>query len=186
MIIQRLFSKTWTHITDPAKRTKKAKELKEKKQIVDKRLDEINAERKEGLEKSAKGENVKFVYDKKGAKIKDPNGNFWTNPVTAEEVEKKAKDKMKDLKEWMNSFQDTTKRTPKPKVKEVEKSVLEKATEKGKEILKNPKTKKWGYLGAGALGGSLAVDGIDAGVKRIKDKKKEKEAKEQILGKRKK
>jgi hypothetical protein len=53
--------------------------------------------------------------------------------------------------------------------------------EKGKEILKNPKTKKWGYLGAGALGGSLAVDGIDARVKKLKDKKREKEAKEQIL-----
>ena len=47
--------------------------------------------------------------------------------------------------------------------------------------LKNPKAKKWGYLGVGALGGSLAIDGIDAGVKKLKDKKKEKEAKEQIL-----
>ena len=30
MIIQRLFSKTWTHITDPEKRAEKVKELKEK------------------------------------------------------------------------------------------------------------------------------------------------------------
>ena len=48
--------------------------------------------------------------------------------------------------------------------------------------LKNPKAKKWGYLGVGALGGSLAIDGIDAGVKKLKDKKQENEAKKQILG----
>ena len=83
---------------------------------------------------------------------------------------------------WSSSIRDTTKRAPKQKVKEIEKGILEKATEKGKEILKNPKAKKWGYLGAGALGGSLAIDGIDAGVKKLKDKKQENEAKKQILG----
>ena len=60
-------------------------------------------------------------------------------------------------------------------------SVMEGLKKKGAELLKNPKAKKWGYLGLGAAGGTLAVDGIDAGVKKIKEKKRENEAKEQIL-----
>ena len=43
---------------------------------------------------------------------------------------------------------------------------------KGEKILKNPKAKKWGYLGVGALGGTLAVYGIDSAVKKAKEKKK--------------
>ena len=82
---------------------------------------------------------------------------------------------------------ETTPRVKKtaPKIKEVEKTGAEKfitgLKEKGKEILKNPKTKKWGLIGTGALGGTMAIEGIDAGVKKVKEKKKEKEAKEQIL-----
>ena len=76
-------------------------------------------------------------------------------------------------------------KTRKPVNKEAEKTGAEKFViklkEKGKELMKNPKAKKWGYIGVGAVGGSLAVDGIDAGVKKIKEKKKENEAKEQIL-----
>lgn len=179
MIIQRLFSKTWTHITDPEKRAEKVKELKEKKKEVEKRLDEINAERKEGLEKSAKGTNWEKYTDDKGKQ----KSRF----INAEEVEKRAKDKKKDLKGWMNSFQDTTKRTPKPSpapkdVRSGFEKTVEVVKEKGKEVMKNPKTKKWGYIGAGSLVGTAAVSGVDAAVKKHKEKKKENEIREKIAG----
>ena len=171
MIIQRLFSRTWTHLKKEEDRKKKTEELKSSRQEINARRDNIQAERAEGLRKSGLGENFEDIYDK-GKKV-------GRKRITAEEVESRYKSQMKDLDHWSSSIRDTTKRTPKPKG--VEKGILEKATEKGKEILKNPKTKKWGLIGAGALGGSLAIDGIDAGVKKAKEKKKEKESKEQIL-----
>ena len=173
MIIQRLFSRTWTHLKKEEDRKKKTEELKSARQEINARRDNIQAERAEGLRKSGLGENFEDIYDK-GKKV-------GRKRITAEEVESRYKSQMKDLDHWSSSIRDTTKRTPKPKPKEVEKGILEKATEKGKEILKNPKTKKWGLIGAGALGGSLAIDGIDAGVKKAKEKKKEKESKVQIL-----
>lgn len=178
MIIQRLFSRTWTHLKKEEDRKKKAEELKAARQEINARRDKIQAERAEGLRKSGLGENFEDVYDK-GKKV-------GRKRITAEDVESRYKSQMKDLDHWSSSIRDTTKRTPKPKVVEVEKGIIEKAAGKGKEVLKNPKTKKWGLIGVGALGGSLAVDGIDAGVKKIKNKKKEKEAKEKILGKQKK
>ena len=174
MIIQRLFSRTWTHLKKEEDRKKKAEELKAARQEINARRDKIQAERAEGLRKSGLGENFEDIYDK-GKKV-------GRKRITAEEVESRYKSQMKDLDHWSSSIRDTTKRAPKQKVKEIEKGILEKATEKGKEILKNPKAKKWGYLGVGALGGSLAIDGIDAGVKKLKDKKQENEAKKQILG----
>jgi hypothetical protein len=178
MIIQRLFSRTWTNLKKKKDRKKKAQELKLARQEINTRRDIIQTERTEGIRKSGLGENFEDIYDK-GKKV-------GRKRITAEDVESRYKSQMKDLNHWSSSIRDTTKRAPKPKVEEIEKGVLEKATEKGRDILKNPKTKKWGLIGVGALGGSLAIDGIDAGVKKIKDKKREEEAKEQILGKRKK
>ena len=174
MIIQRLFGRTWTNLKTEEDRARKKEELKAARQEINERRDKIQAERAEGLRKSGLGENFEDIYDK-GKKV-------GRKRITAEDVESRYKSQMKDLNAWSSSIRDTTKRAPKQKVKEIEKGILEKATEKGKEILKNHKAKKWGYLGVGALGGSLAIDGIDAGVKKIKDKKQENEVKDQILG----
>ena len=79
----------------------------------------------------------------------------------------------------------TKQRTPKSTPKDMRsgfEKTIETAKEKGKKLLENPKTKKWGYIGAGALAGSLAVSGVDAAVKKHKEKKKENEIREKIAG----
>ncbi len=178
MIIQRLFSRTWTNLKKKEEREAKKEELKKARGQINARRDKIKKERLKGLELSGKGKNFEDVFDKNGKKIAGKRGKR----ITSEDVESRYKSQMKELNAWSSSVLDNTKRTPKPKpepVKEIEKGILE----KGKELLKNPKAKKLGYLGAGALGGTLAVSGIDAGIKKVKDKKRENEAKNQILKK---
>ena len=173
MVIQRLYSRTWTNLKKEEDRKAKAEELKAARKEINERRNKIQAERLEGLKKSRKGENFEDIYDK-GKKV-------GRKRITAEDVESRYKSQMKDLNSWSSSIRDTTKRTPKPKPEPEVKGSIEKLVESGKRLLKNPKVKKWGYLGLGAAGGTLAVDGIDAGVKKIKEKKRENEAKEQIL-----
>ncbi len=177
MILTRLFSRTWTNLKTKEERSKKKGELLEARKVINKRRDQIKAERTEGLKGSALGTNTKFVVDKAGKRLKDKDGNFWTTPVTAKEVDSKFKAQMEDLNAYSSSISDK-KIKPAPSA---EKGIIEKAKEGATKILKNPATKKWGYRTAGATAGTLAVSGAGYGIKKMKDKKKEKEAKEQIL-----
>ena len=174
MIIQRLYSRTWTHLKKEEDRKKKAEELKAARQEINERRNKIQAERADGIRKSGLGENFEDIKDNKGKKV-------GRRRITVEDVESRYKSQMKDLDSWSSSIRDTTKRTPKPKPEPEMKGSIEKLAESGKKLLKNPGVKKWGYRGLGAAGGTLAISGIDAGVKKVKEKKREKEAKEQIL-----
>ena len=69
MILQRLYSKTYERITNPEKRTEKAKEILEKRKKfhdsfkLKERIDEINNKYLEDLQKAAKGEPVSVGKD---------------------------------------------------------------------------------------------------------------------------
>ena len=178
MIIERLYSRTWTEIKDKGERTKKAKSLLKERKEINKRRDAIKKERAEGLKGSAMGTNQKFVRDKAGKVIKDAAGNSWTNPVTAEEVESRFRSQIKDLNAYTNSILDK-KHTSKSK------STVEKIKEKGSEILKNPKTKKLGKAALITAGGAITIGGGVKGTKKVMDKKKENKTKNKILGKKK-
>ena len=77
--------------------------------------------------------------------------------------------------------------TPRPKkiIRGKEKTGFEKTVQyvkvKGKKLLKDPRTKKIGYIGTGALAGTLAVSGIDKLVEKRREKKKEEEMRDQIV-----
>ena len=173
MIVQRLFSHTWENLKTPEKRHKKAEELKQARNKINKRVENLKKIREEDLRKAAFGE----LRNNDGKKL------------NSEAVEGRFKSDMKDINTYRDSIRDTKHRTPKPKPtpKPEPISGLEKAGKyiksKGKEILKKPETKKIGYIGAGALAGTLAVSGVDKAVKKHKEKKKEDEARKQVLGK---
>ena len=180
MIIQRLFGKTWTNLKTPEKRKEKAEELLRIRKEMNATREKLLKKRDDGIKLSGKGDNYE--------PIKDGSDKITgSRRITVADVKKRYREGMDELNAWSDHVQDTTHRTPKPKpkpvepVKEVEKGIIEKGVESGKKFIKNPKTKKWGLIGVGALGGTLAIEGIDAGVKKMKDKKREKESKEQIL-----
>ena len=173
MRIQRLFSHTWTNIKDPGERTKKTKELINARREINQRIEDLKKTRNEDLKKAALGE----LRNKDGKRL------------NSEVVMKRFEADMNDINAYRDSIRDTKSRTPKktkPKIKVDSKSGLEKTVEnikaKGKRLLKKPETKKLGYLSAGALGGTLAVSGVDKAIKMRKEKKKENEAREQVLG----
>jgi len=177
MRIQRTFSKTWENLKTPEEREKKKNELKTKREKINKRRDQIKQDRLEGLEKSAMGENIKYVTDKAGKRIKDKDGNFWTNPVSAKEVEARYKAQMEDLNAHIDSILDKTHRKPAPKPVPVPPSKSEVLIGKVKKLAKNPKTKNWGAAAIGATAGTLAISGIDKAIEKKKEKKKENEMK---------
>ena len=104
MIIQRLFSKTWTNIKGKKNRHEKAVEQNERRHEINARRDAILKEKEEGLKKSAMGTNFNEYKDKNGKKIKER--------VTAENVESKFRANMKDLNHYTDSILDKTSRKP--------------------------------------------------------------------------
>jgi hypothetical protein len=173
MIIQRLFSHTWENIKDKAERKKKAEELKAARQEINARLKEINERYKQDLRNAGLG-------------LRNSKGEY-TNSKKAESTYNNS---MEDLNKYRDSIRDTKHRTPKkpkptpppPAPPKVIKSGFEEAIEKGKSILKKPGLKKAGYITVGAVGGTLAVDGAEKIIKKNKEKKKENEIRNKIVG----
>lgn len=162
MILQRLFSKTWENLKDPAERHKKAVELNEARNKIGKRRTALKENYMADMEKAGLGE------------LKNKDGKR----INTKAVEERYKADVADLNKYHESITDRTNRRPKPKPKPQPPGMIERIRTAGKKIATNPKVK----MGAKITAGVGIAAGVGYGAKKAYDHKQNKKKEEEVRG----